>query len=144
MRRFWLPFLALGLLLAAPAHAYIDQPLVNLTLPKLINEFKLIEIVKATAVDLEKGYVVWSPVECLRDDPPAKSEAQSAALPADGSVRHLLKISGKLPPALQELKVGQQALLMSRDGWNRTLVQIDGCWYVANWDKDPGRWRIEY
>jgi hypothetical protein len=132
------------LLLASPASAYIDQPATNLTLPKLIQEFKLIEFVKAEKVDLEKGYVVWTPVERLRDDAPAKSEAQSATRPADGSVRHLLKISGAIPPALHNLKPGQQAVHFSRDGYNRSVILVDGCWYVAGWDKDPGRWRIAY
>lgn len=123
---------AILFILAPAARAVLDAPVDTLTLPQLVKEFKSIETVRARKVDLEKGFVVWSRVDQLQ----GKTE------PAD--IKHLLRIHGKVPPALEHLKEGQLAVFFSSDGWDRGIILVQGCWYVVADEPDSHWWRIAY
>ncbi|HWE95222.1 MAG TPA: hypothetical protein VG269_14745 [Tepidisphaeraceae bacterium] len=122
------------LLLTSIARAYLDAPAEKLTLPELIKEFKSIEIVHAARVDLDRGTILWDPVE----------QIQGTAVEHAPAIRHLIKLHGKVPAALGQVKPGTAAVFFSKDGWDRGLMMLDGCWYLVDLQADSGWWRIAY
>ena len=42
------------------------------------------------------------------------------------------------------MKEGQQAVFFTRDGWDRGIILVDGCWYVVAYEADNKVWRIAY
>ena len=132
---------ALGLLLvvticagrlATFAFAYIDGPAEKLTLPQLLLEFRSVSVLQVDRLDLEKGVVLFKPVE----------RVQGRGEPA--LVRHAVKYDGGVPAELKGLKPGQQAVFFSGDGYTRGITLVEGAWYCSTFDRKTGWWHIAY
>ena len=130
--RYSLFAILLFLSMTAQAPAYLDAPAEKLTLPELIKEFKSIEVMKASRVDLDRGVVIWERAEQIQ----GKANADH--------VRHLIHLHGETPPALSGLKVDYSSLFFSQDGFKRGLLLTEGCWYVADFEADHDCWRIAF
>ena len=112
-----------GLLATAAALAYIDQPVENFTLPKLLLEFRSAGLYEVERVDLEKGTIRFKPLE------PIQGHA-----PADG-INHTISYDGRtVPPEFKNVKVGQKAVLFRDDPYNRAVTLLEGTWYLSSWD----------
>lgn len=131
--RLWHGCLAVAaLLIAAAAWGYIDQPAENLTLPKLLKEFKSVAVLRATKVDSERGKVLWEAVEQIQGAKP------------QGVVRHQVTLNGRVPDEFKAIKPGTEAIFFCGDRWKRGLTLVDGHWYVCDADADGAWWRMSF
>lgn len=122
--------IAAGLACAPPCWAYIDRPPEQLTLPRLLLEFKDVGVFVVDRVDLEKGAVRYRLVEVIqgRDTPP--------------TVRHVIRSGNSVPSPLQGIRPGQKAVLFSQDNYRRGIVRIGEVWYLGTYRPQTGWWRL--
>src|SRR5262245_24685096 len=123
-----------GILMLVPAttaHAYIDMPAEQLTLPRLLLEFRTVGIFQVERVDLERGAVRYKLQERLQ----GSWQIQES--------RHSIRLDGKVPAELGNLRQGQSALLFTGDNYSRGIVLVEGAWYCCTIDADSW-WRIAY
>jgi HEAT repeat protein len=106
------------LFLPAVVLAYIDGKAENLTLPRLLLEFRNSGIYRVERVDAQRGAVLFRLVEAVQGCPP---QTQKHALGADRL--------GKELPAISE---GDSAFLMGPDPYKRCLALVNSAWYMAN------------
>jgi HEAT repeat protein len=126
---------AAGVWLAGPAPAawaYIDYPAETLTLPRLMLELRSAGLFEVERVDLEKGAIRFKPLEHIQGNA------------HNDGINHLILYSGKIPPELQNVKVGQKAVLFYDDPYNRAVTFLEGAWYCSGWDAKTGWARIAY
>lgn len=116
---------------AVPTRAYIDMPAEKLTLPRLLLEFRTSGIYRIDRLDIERGAVRFVLVEAIQGTP---REAE----------KHIIRLDGKVPAAFNDIREGDRAVLFGPDPYARSLVFLAGHWYVSNWERDNGWWRIGY
>ncbi|MGA2501031.1 MAG: HEAT repeat domain-containing protein, partial [Tepidisphaeraceae bacterium] len=114
-----------------PGYAYIDMPAEKLTLPRLLLEFRTSGIYRIERLDIERGAVRFAFVEAIQGAP---REAE----------KHVIRLDGKVPAAFADIREGDRAVLFGPDPYARSLVFLAGHWYVSNWERDNGWWRIGY
>jgi HEAT repeat protein len=114
-----------------PLVAYIDMPAEQLTLPRLMLEFRSIGIYEIDRVDVEKGGVRFKLVERIqgRVEPQAK---------------HAIKLGEGVPGELKNLKAGQRGVLLTGDGYGRGVTFVNGVWYCSVVDPNTSWWNIAY
>jgi len=127
-----LTFIAILLCLTAtPARAYIDMPAERLTLPRLLLEFRTSGVYRIERFAPDTGAIRFELVETLQGTPAPFQ-------------KHILRMGGKIPAELKGIAVGGQVLLMGADPYGRGLAFINGAWYVTNYEREIGWWRIAY
>jgi hypothetical protein len=125
--------LVFGLLgFQSPAPAYIDSPPETLTLPKVVLEFRSIQVLQVEKLDLARGAVLFKSIERIQG-------REDAAV-----LKHSVKFGEGVPAELKGLKPGQLAVHFSGDGYKRTITLVEGAWYCSNHDTRTGWSHIAY
>jgi HEAT repeat protein len=117
--------------LPGPVPAYIDMPAEQLTLPRVMLEFRSIGVCEIDRVDVEKGAVRFKLVERVQG-------------PVESQAKHAIKLNDAVPAELKSLKVGQRCVLFTGDGYGRGLTFVNGAWYCSVVDSNTSWWNIAY
>jgi len=118
-----------ALVASASAWGYLDMPMVKLTIPRLMLEFKNVAVCKVEFFDAGKGAARFGLAERLQGQSP-------------GEMRCAMAPYGKLAPQFASVKAGDAAVVFSDDPYGRAVVFLAGTFFVANWDKAGGWWRL--
>lgn len=118
--------------ISGPTPAYIDMPAEALTLPRLLMEYSSVGLYEISRVDVERGGVQYRLVETLQ------------GRLTTGDPKHVIKSFGNIPAELSKLKVGQRAVIFTGDCCGRSVVQIEGAWYVTNYSPSTSWSYIAY
>lgn len=117
------------LLLSTDALAYLDMPMVKLTVPRLMLEFKNVAVCKVEVFDAGKGAAKFRVVERLQGQ-------------SEDEMRYAMAPYGKLAPEFAAVKAGDVAVVFTADPYGRSVVFLAGTFFVANWDKAGEWWRL--
>ncbi len=113
----------------ASAWGYLDMPMVKLTIPRLMLEFKNVAVCKVEFFEAGKGAARFRVAERLQGQSPDE-------------MRYAMAPYGKLAPQFASVKAGDAAVVFSDDPYGRAVVFLAGTFFVANWDKAGGWWRL--